>query len=64
VTSQSIVPLASLINLQSLYIYSTKIKEEEIGAIQKALPNTEIEWKDYLVPTLPTDTLVVKPAIR
>ncbi len=64
VTSQSIVPLASLINLQSLYIYNTEIKEEEIGAIQKALPNTEIEWKDYLVPTLPTDTMMVKPPAR
>jgi uncharacterized membrane protein len=64
VTSKSIVPLASLVNLESLYIYNTQIREEGVEELQKLLPNAKIEWKSYLIPALPTDTLVVKPPAR
>jgi uncharacterized membrane protein len=64
VTGKAVMSLASLVNLKSLYIYNTKIKEEEIGAIQKNFPNTRIELTNYTVPTLPTDTMMVKPPAR
>jgi uncharacterized membrane protein len=64
VTAASIMPLTSLKNLQSLYLYNTSIKAEEIPAIQKSFPSTKIELNGYLVPALPTDTVLVKPPVR
>jgi uncharacterized membrane protein len=64
VIAASIMPLTSLKNLQSLYLYNTLIKAEELPAIQKSFPSTKIELTSYLVPALPTDTMIVKPPVR
>lgn len=60
-TLASILTLASLKNLQSLYLYNTSIKAGELSAIQKSFPSTKIELTSYLIPALPTDTVIVKP---
>ncbi len=57
----SVISLSSLKNLQSLYLYNTTIKSEELPILQKAFPTTKIELVPYQVPSLPTDTEVVKP---
>jgi uncharacterized membrane protein/uncharacterized protein YjbI with pentapeptide repeats len=60
----SVVSLSFLKNLQSLYLYNTNIKNEELMILQKAFPSTKIELVPYQVPSLPTDTVVVKPTAR
>jgi uncharacterized membrane protein len=61
IATSSIVLLSTLKNLQSLYLYNTLIKNEELPTLQKAFPSTKIELVPYQVPSLPTDTVIVKP---
>jgi uncharacterized membrane protein len=60
VTAVSVASLSSLKNLRSLYLYNTLIRTNEQGTLQKSFPTTKIELGGYQVPTLPTDTVVVK----
>ncbi|MCE2995427.1 MAG: hypothetical protein LW863_07510 [Flammeovirgaceae bacterium] len=59
VTGKALMSLASLTSLTSLHVYNTAVQESEIDAIQKAFLNARIEWKNYVVPMLPTDTVRV-----
>ncbi|MFM9837402.1 MAG: c-type cytochrome domain-containing protein [Cyclobacteriaceae bacterium] len=61
IATASVVSLSSLKNLKSLYLYNTTIKNEELPTLQKAFASTKIELVPYQVPSLPTDTVVVKP---
>ncbi|HCZ35748.1 MAG TPA: hypothetical protein DHV26_07455 [Cytophagales bacterium] len=60
ITTTGIKSLEGLKNLQSLYIYGTGAKATELAALQQAFPNTKIEFGNYIVPTLETDTTILK----
>lgn len=60
ITATGIKSLSKLKNLQSLYIYDTGVEATELDDLQKALPNTKIEFGNYIVPTLETDTTILK----
>jgi len=60
ITATGIKSLSGLKNLQSLYIYETGAKATELSALEQAFPNTKIEFGNYIVPTLETDTTILK----
>jgi uncharacterized membrane protein len=60
VTANGIKSLSSLKKLRSLFIYGTAVKAEEIPILQAQFSNTKIEFGNYVVPTLETDTTLVK----
>ncbi|HEY5825483.1 MAG TPA: hypothetical protein VIT44_14005, partial [Cyclobacteriaceae bacterium] len=52
--------LKDLKNLKSLFLYQTKVTEKEEGRIRELFPQTEINFGNYSVPTLESDTSIVK----
>ncbi|HEY2348341.1 MAG TPA: c-type cytochrome domain-containing protein [Puia sp.] len=60
VTQQGILQLRNLKSLHSLYLYHTKVNRSDWGSIQNAFPKTNIDSGEYAVPTLITDTTLVK----
>ncbi len=60
VTSQGVLQLKNLQSLRSLYLYQTKINRKDWSSIQNAFPKTSIDSGKYSVPTLMTDTTLVK----
>jgi uncharacterized membrane protein len=60
VTSQGVLQLKNLKALRSLYLYQTKINMTDWIAIKNAFPKTSIDSGKYFVPTLMTDTTLVK----
>jgi hypothetical protein len=60
VTLQGILQLKNLQSLRSLYLYQTKINRKDWSSIQNAFPKTTIDSGKYYVPTLMTDTTLVK----
>ncbi len=60
VTSQGVLQLKNLQSLHSLYLYQTKVSRSDWSSIQKVFPKTRIDSGKYSVPTLETDTTLVK----
>jgi uncharacterized membrane protein len=60
ITATGIKSLSRLKNLQSLYIYGTDVKADELPDLQSAFPNIKIEIGNYVVPTLESDTTILK----
>ncbi len=60
VTTKGIMQLKDLKFLHSLYLYRTSISKSDWPELQKAFPKTRIDSGGYLVPLLPTDTVIVK----
>ncbi len=60
VTSQGVLQLKNLQSLRSLYLYQTKVNMANWSVIQNAFPKTSIDSGKYSVPTLMTDTTLVK----
>jgi len=52
--------LKDLKNLKSLFLYQTKVTEKEEERIRELFPQTEINFGNYSVPTLESDTSIVK----
>ena len=52
----------SSLKLQSLYLYGTSIKAEEVALVKKILPATNIEIGNLQVPFLVSDTTEAKSA--
>lgn len=60
ITTSGLESLASIPGLQSLFIYKTGVNAvEEIEKLKVLFPATYIDAGGYIVPTLPTDTIVV-----
>jgi uncharacterized membrane protein len=59
ISMTGILSLGSL-KLQSLFLYGTTIKPEEVERLKKLLPNTMIETGNYQVPLLASDTTEAK----
>lgn len=62
VTFDGIKNLAELTKLRNLYLYQTKVSKEDHERLKIIFKNTRIDFGDYTVPTLETDTLMVKPS--
>lgn len=60
VTGNGIKLLKGLKNLQSLFMYGTAVPAEEWPALQAQFQNTKIEFGNYQVPRLPSDTIILK----
>ena len=60
VTAQGITQLGKLRKLKNLYLYRTGVNNNEWPLLQKTFPATQIDSGKYTVPTLITDTTVVK----
>jgi hypothetical protein len=52
--------LTPLVNLHSLYLYKTNVKKTEEGRVRQLFPQISVEFGDYMVPTLESDTTIVK----
>ena len=64
VTVDGIKKLTRLAKLRHLYLYQTKIAEIDHQKVQSDFKNTQLDFGDYAVPTLATDTFEVKPPKR
>lgn len=60
ITAQGLIALKALTSLRTVYVYQTQIKSEEKELLLKSFPNTTIEFGNYEVPTLASDTAIVK----
>jgi len=61
VTAEGVIQLKELKNLQSIYLYQTAVKKSDWNSLKKAFPGVLIDSGGYTVPSLPTDTIEVKP---
>ncbi len=60
VTAQGILPLKKLKSLHSLFLYQTNISSEDFKKLKLSFVKTHIDSGNYFVPTLVTDTTLVK----
>ena len=60
VTAKGILALKDLPQLRSVYVYQTRVSEFDWPALEAALPGVKIDSGGYKVPTLATDTTMVK----
>ncbi len=60
VSLKGVMQLKELKSLESLYLYRTNISKTDWPVLQNNFPKTRIDSGGYLVPLLPTDTIVVK----
>ena len=60
VTLQGVLQLKNLQSLRSLYLYQSKVNMTDWSVIKNAFPKTSIDSGNYFVPTLMTDTTLVK----
>jgi len=64
VSTHGIEKLKELPRLKNLYLYQTKISEADHAKIKAWLPITMVDFGDYVVPALASDTQVVKDKRR
>ena len=60
VTARGILSLSPLKNLKYMYLYQTGAITDSLS-LRKAFPSTQLDFGNYIVPTLVTDTTEVKP---
>jgi uncharacterized membrane protein len=60
ITAQGLIALKSLPSLRMVYVYKTQIRSEDKELLIKSFPNATIEFGNYEVPTLASDTAIVK----
>jgi uncharacterized membrane protein len=61
VSAQGILQLQNLKALKSMFLYQTGISNSDTGKLRTAFTKTEIDFGNYVVPLLATDTMQVKP---
>lgn len=64
ITSEGLLQLKGLQNLQSVYLYRTNMNRQNWPALKKAFPKTALDTGGYTVPTLLSDTTMVKAEVR
>lgn len=57
-----VTKLTSLPKLKELYLYQTQVMEDDQKDLQKLFPHTLLDFGGYTVPTLESDTTIVKQA--
>jgi uncharacterized membrane protein/mono/diheme cytochrome c family protein len=60
VTDAGIAQLKNIKTLKELFVYKTGINQSGYNNLRKLFPKTMIDTGGYTVPTLPTDTVLVK----
>ncbi len=60
VSAKGISQLKTLSKLQSIYLYQTLVTKQDWPALQQLFPKTKLDSGGYTVPTLATDTTIVK----
>ncbi len=60
VTANGILTLKNLNQLSTLYLYETKVERKDWLQLKNEFPKTILDSGRYVVPLLPTDTMVVK----
>jgi Leucine-rich repeat (LRR) protein len=60
ITAQGLAKLNGLKKLKNLYLYKTGVGNNDWSLVQKTFPATQVDSGKYTVPTLVTDTTVVK----
>ena len=60
VTAKGITALKDLKQLNTLYLYKTKVDKKDWPQLKKQFPKIILDSGGYVVPLLPTDTVVVK----
>jgi len=61
ITAKGVKELKDLKNLQSLYLYQTEVDSLSRQELKQLFPKATIDYGGYNVPTLTTDTTIVKP---
>jgi len=56
VTRSGLEKLKTLPKLKRLFLFHTPIPESDQGAVRQLFPKTKIDFGNYVVPTLPSDT--------
>lgn len=64
VTVQGLEQLKGLQQLQSIYLYKTKVTARDWPQLKKIFPEAALDSGGYVLRTLPTDTMLVKPTIK
>ena len=64
VTAKGIVELKELKSLKYLYLYQTAVTPQERDQLKQSFPETAIDFGDYTVPTLVTDTTEVNINVK
>ena len=62
VTVNGVLALKTLPKLKSLYLYQTRVSGGDWQRLKANFPKTVLDSGGYVVPTLKSDTTVVKPA--
>ena len=60
VTAKGIMQLKTMPKLASIYLYKTTVTKKDWLALQQAFPKARLDSGGYIVPTLVTDTTLVK----
>ncbi|GEO09573.1 c-type cytochrome domain-containing protein [Segetibacter aerophilus] len=60
VSAQAILQLQKLKELKTMYLYQTSISKSDSLKLKTAFAKTEIDFGNYFVPLLPSDTTLVK----
>ena len=60
ITAQGLAKLSGLKKLKNLYLYKTAVGNNDWSVLKKTFPATQVDSGKYAVPTLVTDTTVVK----
>lgn len=61
---ESIKQIVSITSMKELFLFNTRITDAELAQLKKDFPKVAFETGNYSVPTLQSDTTVVKPPKR
>lgn len=61
ITVRGLTALKNLQGLSSLYLYRSAININDMGILRATFPGTTIDFGNYIVPLLESDTMLVKP---
>jgi uncharacterized membrane protein len=64
ITSKGILELKDLKSLKYLYLYQTNVTAEEREQLKKSFPDTNLDFGNYTVPTLKTDTTEININVK
>ncbi|MEO7987968.1 MAG: c-type cytochrome domain-containing protein [Chryseolinea sp.] len=60
ISVKGLMSLESLTKLKTLYVYQSALRKEDWSMLKTKLPNVTLDSGGYRVPSLPTDTVIVK----
>ena len=60
VTAEGVMQLKDLKNLETIYLFQTRVAENSKEILKRNFPRTRIDYGGYTVPTLASDTVILK----